>query len=265
MTASRHTPDVDAAERIASGFVEAERRRLRMIPGSTVVDLDGVVVALSNLADPELNGGFVTGVPADPAATIAEAVRIAVDHGQTPALEVEPARFPEVVEALAAQGFTGLFGRPGMAVDLDALWRPPMPATLQIRPVADAGGLAAAAQVDRAAFGSSPGTAAALYPRMMLREEGVRAFVGTMDGAPVAAAVGHLHEGSVGVFGVAVVPSSRGHGVGTAMTAAAATAFGCEADLAWLHPDEGTRAMYERLGFREVSAWEVWTRRDPPT
>ena len=57
--------------------------------------------------------------------------------------------------------------------------------------------------------------------------------------------------------------AARRQGIGTAITVAAATAFGSEADLAWLHPDDGARAMYERLGFREISTWEVWTRPRP--
>jgi ribosomal protein S18 acetylase RimI-like enzyme len=168
-----------------------------------------------------------------------------------------------VVEALAAQGFTKLFARPGMAVQLGALWRPPDPVAFKLLPVSDGAGLAAAAHVDTTAFGSSQETAAALYAPSVLRRDGVRMFIGMMKGSPVAAAVGHLHEGAVGVFGVAVVPTARGRGIGTAITVAAATAFGPEADLAWLHPDGGTRAMYERLGFREVSTWEVWSRPAP--
>jgi hypothetical protein len=45
------------------------------------------------------------------------------------------------------------------------------------------------------------------------------------------------------------------------MTVVVASAFG-GADLVWLSPTDMARSMYERLGFREVAIWDVWTR--PP-
>jgi GNAT superfamily N-acetyltransferase len=72
-------------------------------------------------------------------------------------------------------------------------------------------------------------------------------------------AAAHLHEGAVGVFGVGVVPRARRRGLGAALTVAAARAFP-GADLAWLHPSEMARHMYEQVGFVRVSDWEVWSR-----
>ena len=70
----------------------------------------------------------------------------------------------------------------------------------------------------------------------------------------------YLHEGAIGIFGVAVVPAARRRGIASALSVIAARAF--PADLAWLHTDDAhARSVYERLGFREVAQWEVWIRR----
>jgi ribosomal protein S18 acetylase RimI-like enzyme len=72
-----------------------------------------------------------------------------------------------------------------------------------------------------------------------------------------------LHLGAVGVFGVAVVPRARRRGIGRALTLHAARAFP-GADMAWLHPTEPARPLYEDLGFETVSTWEVWAREAGP-
>ena len=84
-------------------------------------------------------------------------------------------------------------------------------------------------------------------------------FVGWQGAEPVAIAAGYRDGLTVGVMGVGVVPAARGRGIGSAMTLRAARAF-TGADLAWLHPSDEARSMYERLGFVPVSDWEVWVR-----
>ena len=91
-----------------------------------------------------------------------------------------------------------------------------------------------------------------------LEDERVRILVAWVDGEPVGEATGYLADGTVGIFGVGVVEGARRRGIGAALTARAATAFGDRADLVWLQPSDMARAMYERLGFRRVSDWEVW-------
>jgi ribosomal protein S18 acetylase RimI-like enzyme len=66
----------------------------------------------------------------------------------------------------------------------------------------------------------------------------------------------HL-AGTVGIFGVGVIPGARGRGIGAALTVTAARSFP-SADLAWLLPSERAEPLYRRLGFRTVARWEVW-------
>ena len=84
-------------------------------------------------------------------------------------------------------------------------------------------------------------------------------FVGWQGAEPVAIAAGYRDGPTTGVMGVGVVPAARGRGIGSAATVRAARAF-TGADLAWLHPSDEARPMYARLGFEQVSEWEVWVR-----
>jgi ribosomal protein S18 acetylase RimI-like enzyme len=76
----------------------------------------------------------------------------------------------------------------------------------------------------------------------------------------VACATTHLHRGTLGLFGIGTIERARRRGIGTAVTAFAIRDHRTEADLAWLEPTAMARRLYERLGFRAVSTWEVWVR-----
>ena len=253
---------MDAAERVAAGFLEAERRRAAGAARGEVVELDGVVMAFTNLADESLNGGLVFGMPADPSATIAAAEAAAAERGQPLGLEVERGRFPGVQEALADAGLTPLFSHPAMTVDPAWMRRPTTPAGLRMMRVVDRAGLAAMVHVEVDAFGTDLEVARGLLSMGMVRDPQTRAFVAMLDREPAAQSIAAYHERAVGVFGVGVRAGVRRRGIGAAMTVVAASAFP-DADLAWLHPTAGARSVYERLGFREVAVWDVWTRPRP--
>jgi ribosomal protein S18 acetylase RimI-like enzyme len=253
---------MDVASRVAAGFVEAERRRALAAPHGEVVELDGVVMAFTNLPDESLNAGLVTGQPADPAGAIAAAEASASERGQPLGLEVEAGRFPEVEDALTAAGLTRLFSHAAMTVDPDSMWHAAAPQDLHVTAVVDAAGLSAMVHVETEAFGTDPEVARGLFSMGMVRDPETRAFVGMLDGSPVAQSIATHHERAVGVFGVGVRSPVRRRGIGAAMTWIAASAFP-DANLVWLHPTIGARSMYERLGFRVVAQWDVWTRPTP--
>ena len=250
---------MDPAGRVAAGFVEAERRRALASPHGEVIEFDGVVMAFTNLADVSLNGGLVTGMPSDPAGTIAAAEAAAAERGQPLGLEVERGRFPGLEDALTMAGLTRLFTRPALTVDPASMVRPGRPAGLKVTAVVDAVGLAAMAPVESEAFGTDPEVARGLFSIGMVRDAETRAFVGMVDGDPVAQSIATHHERAIGVFGVGVRRAVRRRGIGAAMMMIAASAFP-DVDLIWLHPTNGARRMYERLGFGEVARWDVWTR-----
>ena len=148
----------------------------------------------------------------------------------------------------------------GMAVDVAALPEAVLPDGIRVEPVTDERGAAAVAHVEQVGFGSEPEIAERFYAASSYPVEGGRSLVAWDGEDPVGMAAGYLHEGAIGIFGVAVVPAARRRGIASALSVMAARAF--PADLAWLHTDDAqARSVYERLGFREVAQWEVWIRR----
>jgi GNAT superfamily N-acetyltransferase len=253
---------VDEAERIALGVVAAERARRANVDGAEVIELDGLVLVLSNLAEPTSNGVVVADRPVDAVGSLRAAEEAFERRGLTLGIELQAGRHPEVDAAVRSMGLSRILSRPGMAADPRRLDRR-VPSGIEIRPVTTAEDIEALVRVGVAAFGDDPVFGLACYGAGARGVPGVRAFLGWQRDEPVAIATGYLLEpATVGVMGVGVAPAARGRGVGSAMTVAAATAFP-GVDLAWLHPTAEAGSMYERLGFRGVSDWEVWVRRDP--
>ena len=63
----------DVGERIALGFVEAERQRRANVPGAEVFKIDGLLLAFANVPDPPVNSVLVITEPSDPPAALAAA------------------------------------------------------------------------------------------------------------------------------------------------------------------------------------------------
>jgi ribosomal protein S18 acetylase RimI-like enzyme len=249
----------DAAERIAVGFVEAERQRRRNVPGAEVVMMDGLALCFANVPAPELNGALVEREPSDAAGALAAAEseyhRRALDFG----INLQVGRHPGLDDGVRAAGLVRLFGRPGLAARVAELRDRATPDGCRIEGVVDERGADGVGVVDMASFEDPPEVAHGFYGRSVHVTPDARWFVAWQADEPVGMAAAHLHAGAVGVFGVGVVPHARRRGLGAALTLAAARAFP-EADLAWLHPSEMARHLYEQIGFARASDWEVWSR-----
>jgi ribosomal protein S18 acetylase RimI-like enzyme len=246
----------DAAERIALGYVEAERQRRRNVPGAEVVVRDGLALCFANVPAPELNGALVEWAPEDPAAAIAAAGSDYRERGLGFGLNLQAGRHPALDEAVRAAGLERAFGRPGMAVRVADLVDAATPEGFRLGRVVEGEGVGA---VDEASFGDPPNVARGFYARSVHEAPDVQWFLAFEGEEPVGMAAAHLHAGAVGIFGVGVAPHARRRGLGAALTVTAARAFP-GADLAWLHPSEMARSLYERLGFAVVSDWEIWVR-----
>jgi hypothetical protein len=89
-------------------------------------------------------------------------------------------------------------------------------------------------------------------------DERFRTWVGRVDGRPVTTATASISDGFVGVYAVATTQDARGRGYGEAVTWPATL---CRPDLpATLQASSMGRPIYERMGFRTVSAFTVWER-----
>ena len=254
---------MDPEERIAVGFVAAERARRSLIPGAEVVDLDGLVLAFANVNEPELNTVLVASAPPDPLAALQQAEREFEARSRAFGVDVAAGRHPQVDACLPTMGLELILERPGMAASIYEMSQPRIPNGIRIEPVTDEAGALALARVDAEAFGGDLRTSELFYAPAAFGAPGTSSFLAWQGDVAVGSAAGYLYEGAVGVLGVAVVPAARRRGIGAALTLAAARAFP-GADLAWLHPSEEALHMYQELGFMSVSNWQVWTRAASP-
>ena len=257
----------EVGERIALGFVEAERQRRAKVPGAEVLEVDGLLLAFANVPDPPVNSVLVISEPSDPAAALARAEAEFRSRDRAFGMDVAVGRHPSVDEAIRSARLSLLFSWPAMAVRVEDLPERPPPDGVRVEPVRDAQGASAVARVERGLLDPSDVKAGSriaedFYGPASYGVEGARAFVAWEDDEPVGTASGHLREGAIGILGVGVIPRARGRGIASALSVMAARAF--PADLAWLHAAEGAQGLYAQLGFREVAEWEVWVRPTEP-
>jgi GNAT superfamily N-acetyltransferase len=255
----------DVGERIALGFVEAERQRRAIIPGAEVVEIDGLFLAFANVPDPPVNSVLVISEPDDPAAALAAAEAAFRERDRVFGMDLAVGRHPRVDEAVRSAGYSLLFSWPAMAVRVEDLPERSLPVGVRVEPVNDERGAFAVARVEIALLDpdeleSGSAVAERFYGPGSYGVEGARTFIAWEGDEPVGIATAHLREVAIGIIGVGVVPGARRRGIASALSVIAAKAF--PADLAWLHASEGAREVYEGLGFREVVEWEVWVRRD---
>jgi hypothetical protein len=249
------------AERVAAAALEAERVRATAVEGGEVLEVQGLVVTLTNLPAPELNGARVASEPADPAGALAAAEQLFRDRDHRFfGIEVEVGRHPRVERAIEDAGLERVEAWPAMAATIAGLPDATPPARVTIAPVTDGAGLEAVRAVEVETFGTPARVAERFVGPGMLADDRVRMFTAWEDGVPVGEASAYLTGGAVGIFGVGVVERVRRRGIGTALTVMAAHAFGDVPDLAWLQPSAMAEGLYGRLGFRTVSRWEVWVR-----
>ncbi|HEX6400178.1 MAG TPA: GNAT family N-acetyltransferase [Actinomycetota bacterium] len=250
---------MDEAERVAAAALAAARARAEVVEGGEAVEVADVLVSLTNLPAAELNGTWVARDPADPAGSLVAAREVFRSRGHPFfGIEVEVGRHPAVEDAIRDAALRLVDRRPAMALALPDLEDAPDPTGVEVREALVPSDLDGVRSVETVVFGTPPEIAERFIGRRMLRDPRVRILLARVGDRTIGEAAAYLLGDTVGIFGVGVVDAERGRGVGATLTRRAATAFGDRADLAWLQPSERARPMYERLGFRAVSDWEVW-------
>jgi len=132
---------------------------------------------------------------------------------------------------------------------------------LEIRPVADEADARAFWAVCAEAYPAIgfPADAFERFPAAILLHEASAAFLGSLDGEPVATAMTTVinRVGFVGWIGTTA--AARGRGAGAALTVAATdAAFERRARLASLQASPMGVAIYRRLGYRELFNYRIW-------
>jgi N-acetylglutamate synthase len=115
------------------------------------------------------------------------------------------------------------------------------------------------AELAAAGFNAPVDAFLGLMTPAVMERPGVRAYVGKVDGEPVATAVGISLEKHVGIFNVATLPPHRRRGYGAAITARAVRdGLDHGARWSWLQSSPAGYSVYENLGFKLQQSWECW-------
>ncbi len=146
-----------------------------------------------------------------------------------------------------------LIRRPGGA------W-PPAPAELRIVEVTDAATLA---DFERAFIAGYPVPDMRQAPAGALLDERIlggplRLWLGYLDGRPVTTARSLADQAVNGIFAVSTLPTERGHGYGTAITARAIAASPLLPAV--LEASDLGYPVYQRLGFRDIARSTRWVK-----
>ncbi len=163
------------------------------------------------------------------------------------------------VDAIAALGLVRDGEMPCLVADLPVPERA-APAALEVRRIGP-DRIDDFRAVAREGFEMPDALVTAAFRPEMLTMDGLRAFVGYVDGRPVACSASHMTDHVIGIYTVATVPAERGRGYGTAITAAAME--GTPARLAVLQASETGQPVYERMGYRVVHHEAIFHERRP--
>jgi ribosomal protein S18 acetylase RimI-like enzyme len=173
-------------------------------------------------------------------------------------LAAVPVDRPPVCDSFAELELEGL-------VPHDEQWlvRPAVPVAvepppeLELERVTTAAGMEEFERASLRGFEVGPVEPGSIHPAAALAEPRLAVWLGRVDGEAVSSATSFVDDGAVGVYAVATVPEARGRGYGAALTAR------CVADGAGLPavltPSELAVPLYERLGFRRVATFRVWS------
>jgi GNAT superfamily N-acetyltransferase len=221
---------------------------------------------LGDIPVPFFNQAFVLEAPAEEGA-----LRRAVDrlrsHGRPYQVRVRADLDDALLPVIADLGLTEdpEEAYPAMALspiptDVDAA---PLPDGLDIQVVSDPATFDDHTAVVAAGFGMPLELVRRFLGLDLLGIPGATLLVGSLDGEPVATAMGFVADGTVGVYNVATVEAARRHGYGAALTRRAIDEGRRHgADVAILQSSTMGRPVYEAIGFRQTAEFRVYV--EPP-
>ncbi len=166
--------------------------------------------------------------------------------------------------SLEAKGLRNRLVVPGMAMNLEALPDEPLPRGLTVQRATAPADLETCTRV----FAANFSIAEPLVPRLVDIEQGMppdhrentMAYVGRLDGKPVASSGLFMSAGVAGLYFITTLASARGRGIGRAMTIhALREARGRGYRFGVLQATPMGLPVYERLGFRTYSEFEIYT------
>jgi GNAT superfamily N-acetyltransferase len=240
--------------------------RMRGWPGATVHDAPDLGWVLTHVRSPMFNGVYRTRLDSGQADAAIAALVAEARAREVPLLWwVMPGTQPaDLSTRLEAQGFVLADHRTGMALDLSTVCEdvPALPG-LEISPVRIGATLRLWTQVHAQGDGwPEPVAEASMEVFSRWDRSGYAAWLGWLDGRPVATSLLLCTETVAGVNFIATLPEARRRGIGTAMVLAVlreARERGYR--IAVLTASDKGAGIYRSLGFRDCCriAMYVWT------
>jgi ribosomal protein S18 acetylase RimI-like enzyme len=226
--------------------------------GGVMHDVDGLAVCLTGVPSEPFNPTLVVRTPDDVDGALIAAAEHCNGVGLGLGIDLEPSIHRGIRDGAQRGGLSLVESRPGMALELSALRSAPVPRSVDVRRVEDEPTLRKVTDADAAAFGVDPALTKAFLPAAVLDDPTQRVFAAFVGDEVVGAGESFLVDGVLGVFGISTLPAFRRKGIAAAVTSRVIEDRAADADLAVLQASKLGLHVYEALGFRQMSTWEVW-------
>ncbi|MGW7660807.1 GNAT family N-acetyltransferase [Streptomyces sp. NPDC054756] len=248
------------ADAAAHAFGSAMERLVSLVPGATGRSgSQGTLLALTRSQIPALNVVMSTVKKPD--------VEEIADLATVAAAEADRGGFPWSIrlrggpdEAMTRKarefGRTGKSEQPFMVLPLkDASAIPQDAGQVRVR-VLGGDEYNDFAEVLAAGFGAPAVIISSLYTPAVLDAQGITAYVAEADGVAVAAGLGVVAGGHLGVINVATTPQHRRRGYARVMVdRILQDGRACGAHTAYLHATDEAVGLFESLGFHTAETW----------
>jgi GNAT superfamily N-acetyltransferase len=260
-TANGENPLDLIRDRCHENSVESYRVFARTTPGGRIEEQDELVLADSLAADSMGNVAIVTAVPQDPVRTIEKAKAFFSPNRRPWILFAFPQASRSLERAAADHGLRDEGRFLGLLLDPIPVDMPSPPDGVEVRRVDTVEALQTFERTASRAYEVESGP---VYERW-LTYPGFSFHLAYFRGKPVATATLVASHGIAGIVYVGCVPESRGHGCARAAVWSAiqnGRVLGLRMSALWATPMG--RPMYERMGFRPVTEYRIWSPPDFP-
>jgi GNAT superfamily N-acetyltransferase len=253
-----HESAVQAAlrARCHENSIESYRVFARTTPGGRIQEENGLVLVDSLATDSMGNVGVVTTAADDPERLLARAEAFFADSQRPWILFALPGGAASLERTAGAHGLLDEGWFPGLVLDPISPQTPAVPQDVKVHRVGTLEELQEFERTASRAYGVESGPVFGGW----LNYPGFSFHLARYRGDPVATATLVASHGVAGVVYVGTVPEARGRGFGQAAVWAAieeGRSQGYSVCALWATPMG--RRMYERMGFRPITQYRIWS------
>ena len=249
-------------------LVKAFEAVARMVPGGVSEKVGGITIVRTGI--PGFNMAFALAGPFSPGEA-ARALKRLYSRDEIPWSLVTAASTARPMEPLIRRfGLTQSLVEPCMVLTPIPGRCPAPPHDLEIRRVKDRDELLTFSRTGSASFGMPPANLDALAGGLAKGTSDGSflggCYLGYYDGKPVATSLRYTSGRVAGIYFVSTAADYRRRGIGEAMTWRAAVDGRREkCTISVLQASEMGRPVYERMGYRTVTNYQIWRPPVPPS